>query len=242
MGTRLFRLTWGVIAFLGIGLGHSVRAEDQSISQAKQQLQRQIDLLDSIRPFVERQDLGRFVLLRGASQAVIDAITNKGLMSLVTIHSYEELIMKYRYSVVYFSEISTASTEPAIKEAREIAEQIAKQLNYDDSVFTQVTFNTYDQMHKLVVELLGMTISKELRDELDGLIAPLGDLTSKAKSGDSYEIYQAAIPCASSIQKMYRLFYQVPSSDSAFELVLEIQGLNEWFIEKSRIPVNRSEP
>jgi hypothetical protein len=212
------------------------------VEKAKQDLQRQMDLLDAVRPYVERQDLGRLLLLRNASKAVIDSIDTNGPMHVKTMRAYQDLIVTYRYSKVYFSQITTAETEPEIQEIQAIAEDFAKEYGFDDSPYTQITYNVFSQMYKLVLQLEAMPISTELKAKLEDLKAPLGEIIAIAKGGDDYVTFQQAISRSQQIQQLYPLFYQVASSDAAFYLVLEIQGLNEWYIERSRIPTDGSAP
>jgi hypothetical protein len=213
-----------------------------SVEKAKADLQRQMDLLDAVRPYVERQDLGRLYLLHQVSQAVVDSIDQNGPMHVETMRAYQNLIVTYRYSKVYFQQITTAETDAQIQEVQGIAENFAKEYGFDDSPYTQITYNVFSQMYKLVLQLEAMPISDALKAKLDDLKAPIGEIIAIAKGGDDYVTFQAAIPRAQMIQQLYPLFYQVASSDAAFYLVLEIQGLNEWYIERSRIPTGPGTP
>jgi hypothetical protein len=209
-------------------------AEDPSAK-----LQRQIDLLDSIKPYVERQDLGRLLILRQATTKVIETLGDKGPLHTATAHAYHNLIVRYRFSRVYFTDITTAGTEAAIKEIQDIAENIATIIGFDDDPSTRITYSIFYQMHDLMRQLLQMAIPGELREKVTARIPEIGEFIGFSKGGDTLPVFQGAIPQTEKIRELYPLFNQVVASDRAYHLVLEIQGLNELMIERARLPLNK---
>src|SRR5690606_35704815 len=118
-----------------------------------------------------------------------------------------------------------------------ITEFFAKEYGFDDAPYTQVTLNTFTQIHKLILQLLNVSLEAGLKKKIEELKGPVGELMAIAKQGDDFKTFSEATPRCRLIRSLYPDFYRIAESDAAFALVLELQGLNEWYIERARLPL-----
>ena len=75
------------------------------VEQAKARLNRQIQVIGILEPFVERPYLARLYVLRSASTSVLESIKKNGLGHKATFQEYQKLIVAYRYSIAFFKQI-----------------------------------------------------------------------------------------------------------------------------------------
>lgn len=220
--------------FFGMGVAH---AADDELNVAKAQLAREVKLLSDIEKYVERIDLARLFVLKKSAQNVSDSIAQVGFSNMATMRKYQELIVAYRFSMAFFQQIESDDTKDDIAELLRINDAISTARGFDDSPYTQITASVFTQMHKLVLQLTdgGPALPEELKQKLSELKAPLGNLIAIAKEGDRPKTFEAAVPVYHKIEALYPEFNQVMSSHAAFNLVLEIQGLNEFYAEFAQI-------
>ena len=88
-------------------------------------------------------------------------------------------------------------------------------------------------MEKLIGQMLEMSLSEDFRLRLIDVRPILGQVIAltRAKGGDRRTVYPVAEKAFRAIETLYPDFDELASSDSAFELSLEIQGLNEFYAE-----------
>ena len=203
------------------------------ISDAKDRLNREIRLIEHLSNYAERPDLARLYLLRSASRTVLESIEKNGLAHKTTFQEYQKLIVAYRYSVAFFRKIETDDTKKSIIALLQLNEQIVKAHGFDDSPYTQITLSVYTQMEKLVAQLLQLSLSEATRIRLVDVKPVLGEVIAitKAKGGDRRTVYQVAERAYKAITDLYPEFNKIASSDAAFDVTLEIQGLNEFYAE-----------
>jgi hypothetical protein len=227
--------------FLGFGFvlaSTSLRVRAQSANEmgdARIQLQKEISLIEHIEPYVERYDLARLYVLKKSSQRVLDSIDKVGLANMQTLREYQVLIVAYRYSEDFFSQISTDMTQKNIAELVRINADIIQARGFDDSPYTEVTGSVFTQMRQLFVELDSLPISDSLRTKIRALTPELGQVLSIAAEGDRPRTFDAAIPLQKKIAGLYPEFNSVAASGPVFEVVLSIQGLNEFYGEFAQI-------
>ncbi len=208
------------------------------ISTAKTQLQTQLSLIKQITPFVERHFKARLQLLKQRTTATLQLVEEKGIAHRQTDLAYQNLIVSYLYSVAFFREIETDVSVEWIKELLQITEQIKKSRGYDeDSPYTQITYTVFNQIHQLIHQLKNNNaLSEELNQKLQALVPELGKLLAIAKQGgDRPNTFEAARPLYDSIVALYPEFNKILQSNTVFNVVLEIQGLTEFYAEYAQI-------
>ena len=209
-------------------------AEDEAT--ARQLLQRQIELITQLEPYTERVDLGRLHLLRKAAEGVLTRIQEKGLANMVTMQSYQNLIVMYRYSIAFFRQIKTEKTQAVIEELLQINDQIVKDRGFDDSPYTKLTASVFSQMHKLILQLIDLSsLPDPLKEKLNDLKAPIGQVIAIAEQGDRPRAFESAIALYEKVKELYPDFNAIAASDVAFDITLEIQGLNEFYAEYAQV-------
>ena len=203
------------------------------VSDAKARLTRQVQLIESIEPYVERPDLARLYVLRSASQSVLASIEKNGLANKSTFGEFQKLIVAYRFSIAFFRQIETERSREWIVELLKINDDISKVHGFDDSPYTQITLGVYTQMDKLLAQLNTLPISDALKVTLANVKPVLGEVLAmaKAKEGDRRTVYPVAEKAYIAVKELYPEFAKIAASDRAFEITLEIQGLNEFYGE-----------
>lgn len=208
------------------------------IEDRKTQLSVQIELINSIEPFVERIDLARLFVLKRASETVFNSIDKNGLGNAKTFQEYQKLIVAYRYSIAFMEQIRSVETTDAVAGLLQINDLIIKEYGFDDSPYTKITSSVFNQIYELIKQIRELNLSPALQEGLAGLLAPVGKTIAIADQGDRPRTFEAAEPVYFQISALYPLFDEVAMSDVAFNLIMEIQGLNEFYAEYAQIEGN----
>ncbi|MBI1861163.1 MAG: hypothetical protein HYR96_09630 [Deltaproteobacteria bacterium] len=221
----------------GFVLGSGPAFGADGVVEAKGRLDRQLQLIKFIEPYVDRPNLARLYVLRSSSNNVLKSIEDNGPLHKATFQEYQKLIVAYRFSVAFFKQIETEDTAQAISELQKINEDIVVAYGFDDSPYTQITLSVFSQMEKLLTQLSRLSLSDQLKIKVSNVMPVLGEVIAKAKSegGDTRPIYPVSERGYRAIEKLYPDFNRLAASDSAFEITLEIQGLNEFYAEFARL-------
>ena len=210
------------------------------VTVAKEQLQRAKSLINSILPATDRIETSRLTFLKKNIIATETAVEQNGLAHAATMRSYQHLIVAFRYSSSFFKQIETGYSVNALKELVDIYELIVKARGFDDTPYTQITANVFTEMHQLVLQLKSLsTLPDSLKPKLDALIPKLGNVIAVAKEGDRPKTFSASIPVSKEITALYADFGTIQHANSAFDIVLDIQGLNEFYSEFAQIEGDR---
>ncbi len=231
MFLRLF-----IVALL-LSLPQFAVASDE-VQTAKNELQEMIDLCERIKPYIERKDIGRFLVIQRSMHDVSDLLNSEGLGSLKTVRGYEFMLITVRHSMAFFNEVQTTYTSGMLKKIIQTNEAIAVRIDFDEdgSPATRITATVFSQMHKLLLQLRTLPgVPDDIRLEAESLIAPVGNVIAIARKGDRPKTYEAAIPLQKKITSLYPVFEKIVSSHAAFNLVYEIRGLNEWYGEFAQV-------
>lgn len=209
----------------------AVHAEDEA-EKVRTWLGTELRLLHWLERDVERLDLARLRLIETNVRVTLDSLNQFGLAHARTIRAFQQMIITFRYSSAFFTQIETDETRQAIKELLKTNEDLTRKLGFDDSPFTQITANVFTQMHKLFQQLHESgTLTATLDMKVSDLIVPMGQAIAVARQGDRPRTFEAAIPLYRQIVALYPEFNKIGSSHAAFDVVLEIQGLNEFYGE-----------
>jgi hypothetical protein len=154
---------------------------------------------------------------------------------MATIREYQILIVTFRYSKSFFQKITTQQTDGLIKRLLEINEQIVADRGFDDSPYTQITLSTFGQLHKLTQDIMNLPVSEDLKKNLKALIPDYGNVMAIAKQGDRPKTFAAATEVYRKIAALYPMFQEVAPNNQAFETVLGIEGLAEFYAEFAQI-------
>jgi hypothetical protein len=217
-------------------------------SDATQPLSRQVELLKEIQPFVERVDLSRLFVVQTSVTSIIgnmesNVASGKKEVTLETMRLLQNLIVQYRFSKAFFgwqdpkpiTSIYAPVIAKQLDELFELSESLVKEYGFDDSPYTQVTANTFRQMHKLLQQLDSLPIAAELKTDLRKLWPPIGETIAIAEQGDRPKAFEKAIVVVKAIRNLYPQFNRVASSAAGFTLVMELQGLAEFYAEYAQM-------
>jgi hypothetical protein len=210
-------------------------SDDGEVTKAVGQLKGEISLISDMEPFVQSPDRARLYILKQASQRVLDLIGSKGLANMATIREYQVLIVTYRYSKSYFDRVETDYTTDDIQKIQGITEKIVADRGFDDSPYTQITLSTFNQLQKLTQDMLALPIKDDLKKGLQEIIPDFGTVVAIAKQGDRPKTFAAAIGVYKKVEALYPLFHEVASNNQAFDTVLEIEGLAEFYAEFAQV-------
>ncbi len=217
-------------------------------SDAVKDFNQQIQILQQIQPYVERMDLGRLLVIRNSIQAVIQNIESnqaagKNDITMETMRLLQNLIIQYRFSTSFFgwqdpvpmTSIYAPVIASQLKELQELSKQLENDYGFDDSPYTQVTAQTFRQMHKLLQELDTLPIPLQLKTDLRTLWPAIGETIAIAQLGDRPKTFEKAIQAIGTIRNLYSIFNQIATSAAGFNLVIELQGLSEFYAEYAQV-------
>ncbi len=208
----------------------------------------QITQLDAISPYVERIDLARLLVIRSAVQAVAQDMERnvrdgKSEVTFQTLRLIQNLIVQYRFSQVFFgwteprsiNSIYTDATKTPLAKLKELADGMVVEYGYDDSPYTQITANTFRQMQRLLKQLEDLPLDPSFAERLRALWMPIGETIAIAEQGDRPRAFEKAIAVVQAMRDLYPMFDEVSSSSAGFQMVLELQGLTEFYAEYAQV-------
>lgn len=209
---------------------------------------RQIELLNEIAPYVERIDTARLFVVRNGVEAVKSDIeanvqAGKNEITFQTLRLIQNLIIQYRFSQVFFgwteprsiTSIYTEVTAGQLAELKTSSDEMVKTYGYDDSPYTQITANTFRQMQRLLKQLEDLAINEALKKELRAMWMPIGETIAVAEQGDRPKTFEKAIPVVQKMRALYPMFDDIASSDAGFQMIMELQGLTEFYAEFAQV-------
>lgn len=198
-------------------------------------LSNQLNLIAQIKRYVDVQDQGRLIVIKNATEQTINRIKTDGLTHARTLNEYLKQYITYKSSTSYFSYVNSAVITYKVKNLYDIMDLIAKERGLDEFTFNKMTYNTYSQMHLLLQELQKNSMSEELKTELVALNVDFGHLLATANSGDNIPTFKEGAVMYQKIVALYPKFYELANRGPVFDLILNIQGLNELYAEYAGI-------
>jgi len=204
------------------------QATNDEVQVAKDQLARQLNLLEDIEQFTERQDVGRLRLIAKTAKETLQDIEANGLGNFNTFMSYWEHVIKVRYSKLFFESITTDASSEAIREFFEIQEKIvADRFNGKDPEL-KIIASHYSEIKLNLDSILNENIGEDLDRLIRGSFIPIAKVISAGHAHGDAGSTDEAKAAYKAIRDLYAEFAKVSSSDSIFDLVVNIQALNEF--------------
>lgn len=211
----------------------------------------QIYLIDQMVPLVEKGDLGRLHYVKKSIQAILENI-EKNLkegrieITVQTLKLIQNLVIQYRYSQVYFgwttprsaTSIYTPFTSPFLERLKKNNEQMVLEFGYDELPYSQITANAFHQMHALLKQLEALPIPADLKNELRALWMPIGETIALAEQGDRPKTFAKAALVIKIMRSLYPMFDRISATDVGYALVMELQGLTEYYADYAQVVVN----
>jgi len=236
-------------ALLVISFGFfAVPAIADSHTPSTEPLYQQVGLLDFMSPYVERVDMARLLVVRSTVNGVIqdmEANLREGRKEITfqTLRLIQNLIIQYRFSQVFFgwteprsiTSIYTPQTGDSLAKLKTLSENLVKEYGFDDSPYTQITANTFRQMQRLLKQLEDLPLDAKLKAELRALWMPIGETIAVAEQGDRPKTFEKAVPVIRQVRTMYSEFDQISSSQAGFAMIMELQGLTEFYAEFAQV-------
>jgi hypothetical protein len=219
-------------------------------------LSKQIQLMDSIEPTVERVDLSRLVVIRKAVNTLKHDIENnkadgKREITRKTMRLLDNLIIQFKYSQVFFGwedepsimSIYTPSTKDELKQLQSSYLGLIDIFGLDDSPYTTITMSTFSQIHKLLNSLEKLSLDDDFKASLRALWPSVGKMIATASvEGDRLCTFLQAIPVIEEIRSLYLEFNNFSSIHAAYPMIIELQGLTEFYADFGNVDrVNMSE-
>jgi hypothetical protein len=198
-------------------------------------LQNQVVLLIKIKRFVDVQDQGRLIVLKNSTEQTINRIKTDGLIHTRTLNEYLKQYITYKSSTAYFSYINSSAIAMDVKSLYDIMDAISKERGLDDFAFNKMTYNTFSQMHALIQEVMKGNIDASFKEELNAINVDFGHLLATANGGDNIPTFKAGEEMYRKIEALYPKFFKVSNSGPLYDIILNIQGLNELYSEYAGI-------
>ena len=206
--------------------------EKNELTESRYRLTRIDKLITNIEYFVEEHDIPRLFLLRKITKIVLNNFKKHGLGNMTKIHSYQEMLIKFRYSRVFLSRIRSERVAKWIDELGVIIEKINKARGFDNSPYSKITYGIFNQITTLFKALKEIpNISDESSRVISKLIPKLARVVAIADQGDRRGAYDAGDKIYCEIKEHYNRFSNEFATGGPFEMMLEIRGLNEFYAE-----------
>jgi hypothetical protein len=219
-------------------------AQAQAPTPATKPLYRQLELIQDMQPYVERINLARLFVIQTSIKNVVgnmeaNVSAGKNEVTMETLRLMQNLIIQYRFSVVFFgwsepksvTSIYAPVIESDLQELQDLSKKLANDYGMDDSPYTQITTNTFTQMHKLLEQLETLPIDDKLKGFLRNLWPFVGQTIAVAQLGDRPKTFEQAISTITLIRNLYPQFNQISNSNAGFPMIMELQGLAEFYAE-----------
>ncbi len=198
--------------------------------------------------------MARVLVVKNSAQAVVNDM-EKNLregrkeVTFQTLRLVQNLIVQYRFSQVFFgwtvprsiTSIYTEATAAQLNSLKSLSEAIVSEYGYDDSPYTQITANTFRQMQRLLKQLEDLPLDKSLKAQLRALWPPIGETIAVAEQGDRPKAFEKAVVVIRLLRALYPLFGEISSSDAGFPMIMELQGLAEFYAEFAQMDASAGE-
>lgn len=234
-----------ILTFL---ISNSSFSNAQSPTEASRPLYQQVQLLEEISPFVERVDYSRLVLIQSSVKVIIQDMEEnlqqkRNEITFQTLRLIQNLVVQYRFSQVYFgwttpraiTSIYTERTSQSLESLKALYEKLVTDYGYDDSPYTKITANVFRQMQRLLKQMEDISLEENLKVQLRDLWMPIGETIAIADQGDRPKTFEKSIPVINKIRLLYPLFERISSSNAGFPLIMEFQGLTEFYAEYAQV-------
>lgn len=226
---------WNIVTLLFLAI--QVPAQANEVENAKHQLGQILANLDHIKKSgLHMQDEGRiFILERGVNE-VLASVNEKGIGNLRTLNLYQQLIVKFRFSIQFFEFIRTIQTEKQIAHTLELMQKIREERGFDDDPYSKVLKSNLEQIHNSLVQIARMNNTpSDIQKRIQALTPQFGAAIAIADQGDRPKAFDKAIELYRSVKDLYGALQQLSSDPAAFRLALEVMGLNEFVAEYSQV-------
>lgn len=234
--------------FLVIAILLSAFFAQAAPTAATQPFYNQLQEIDLIAPYVERIDYSRLMVVRKSVENVkndmeANVAAKRNEVTFQTLRLIQNLIVQYRFSQVFFgwtvprsiTSIYTEATADNLARLKVLSEDTVNVYGYDDSPYTQITANTFRQMQRLLQQLETLPLEANLKSQLRALWMPIGETIAVAEQGDRPNTFAKAIPVINTLRTLYPLFDHISSSDAGFPMIMELQGLAEFYAEFAQV-------
>lgn len=194
-------------------------------------VKRQSATIDRILPYVERQDIPKLAFLKQTSRKLLESIIARGQANMETLQNLQEMLIAYRFSVNVFQTVRTVRTSQYIEDLQSVTRQISDLSGFDQSPYTKITFGVFQRLRVLTLSLTELPIQQTLAEKLRDLQPQIGRVLAAASQGDHRLTLQAGEECLAKIVALYPAFNEISISDMAFNSVMEIQGIGEFYAD-----------
>lgn len=220
-------------------------AEEQSSAIAP--LQRQLDLLEAISPYVERIDLARIFVLKGNIRLVIEELAASERAnrqnSFKAMNLIHQLIVSYRGNQVLLgwtdpvsiTSVYTEETADELAELKGLYGQLVADFGFDDSPYTQVTAIYFKQIKRSLDQIKALTTDPTLRAEIDAFSRPIADAIVLGSDHDGQDTFDAAEIVVRAIRALYPKLDVLEQTPAGYPLVMELRGLTETYDAYARL-------
>lgn len=217
-------------------VGQAALTNQDQVQTIIGQFQRQLALIEGVRHHIEEADLGQLNLLRNASRNALESIQdpNRGPINAATSRALYTVYIRYHYSRSYLDSVDGDAWENEIREVRTIADTIARAHGLNESPAVRQTHEVFSQMRTLLNQLRDRRLGADMSRRLEDLVARIGQdvLPLALANDDRPNTTDAARPVCRDIRLLYPdLVRAATPTNGVRELVIELQGLNEYYAE-----------
>lgn len=217
---------------------HSEAAfREGTVEQMLVRLDRQTKLIVSLEKGIELSERGRLVILRQSSERLAQAIRDPkmGPIHSETTRRVHDYVIKYEFSKTFLASIKTLSSSSVVDAIWETGVWVKDLYGFSESPLFQITKSTFEQLDKLVRQFVALDPPASLKNSLENLVVDMGRLIAIASLGDNLKTFEAAKPVCKTMVDLYPALISFAKTDPAFSLLLEFQGLTDFYIDFAKV-------
>lgn len=212
----------------------------------------QLDQLNHISNFVERRDLGRLIAIQNAIKNIIkDMAENleagREEVTFKTLRRIESIIIQYRFSKSFFGWSSPRSplsiynehSKVELERLRDLQEDLMVTYGYEAYPYSIITASSFRQIQRLLQQLEEFPIDAQLKSELRERWRLIGEVIAIAEQGDRPLAFAKATQAVDNLRQLYPQFDEFSTINAAFPLIMEIQGLIEFYADYAQNDLKR---
>lgn len=201
-------------------------------------LKMQMTALAIASALIEKPELGRYMRLSKVAEQVIQKLedSDKGPLHPETGRALRKYGFVFAKAETFLRRVKTAKTAVDIEQILKFAKDIKDALQLNEAIYTYNTQAALDEIVVKINDALSQNPPTQLRKKLEDVkLADIPRVIAKSATGDHSKTYTAAIPLCHKIRTLYDEFYAIPADTSLFDVLLDIQGINEEYIEFAKI-------
>ncbi|MBI1859490.1 MAG: hypothetical protein HYR96_01055 [Deltaproteobacteria bacterium] len=211
--------------------------EDAQADKVIEKLGHQLAAFSKASALIERPEIGRYKRLWNVAEQVVEKLKMKGPLNPETTRALRKYSVVFAKAENFLGRVKSEKLAGEIDQILRIYKDLAAALQISVEIYTYNTSTVLDEFVSKINDAISQNPPKYLRDKLEELkLVDIPSIKPKSEAtGDSFKTYKAAIPVCHKIRALYPAFYAIADTTTLYAVLMDIQGINEEYIELTRI-------